>query len=131
MSNVLRLPTAARRKVEQPCNKAGREARAALRERHADRFRFAWPSIRDAEARIRALVDAPDTIATVIARRLVASVGTEQGAATMRLITLGVKHGDPVAIEVQELLTGVTGRTVGEVADFQTALVRLGLAASR
>lgn len=59
--NVTVLPTAARRRVEQPCNAPGREARKALHAETAGRFPYRNPSIRAIEPLARALVEYGDS----------------------------------------------------------------------
>lgn len=52
---VVKLPTAARRMVQQPQNKEGRAARAALREQQGIAFDFRFPTEREAEKIARAI----------------------------------------------------------------------------
>lgn len=52
---VVRLPTAARRQVQQPQNKLARAAKAALRERQGRKFPYAHASMREAQAIAKAI----------------------------------------------------------------------------
>ena len=125
-TNVIRLPTAAARKVQQPCNKSGREALMQLREtQRGTKFDYVFPSIREAEARLRELDAMPDSAAAHIVRNMVRHLGSEDCRRVLGIIRCGLKHDDPLAKEVESLLQSLTGTTVGDQEDFKTAILRL------
>lgn len=130
-TNVFRLPTAAKRKVQQPCNKAARETRRLLREaQRGPKFDYVFPSIREAEARIRKLDAMPDTPAANMVRNIVRNLGSDDCKRVLGIIRCGLAHDDPFAKEVEGLMQSVAGTTIGDHQDFKNALVRMQLATS-
>ena len=126
-TNIVRLPTAAKRQVKQPCNKPGREARRQLREeQRGPKFDYVSPCIREAEARIRALEDMPSGPAVNMVRNLIQSLGTDDSKRVLGMIRFGLDHDDPFAKEVEAVMKQVAGTTFGDHNAFQQALWRLG-----
>ncbi len=66
-TNVVRLPTAALRQVKQPCNKAGRAARAALRDRQPWPKEYICPGRRAALRQAEELITLEQTPALALA----------------------------------------------------------------
>lgn len=122
---VVRLPTAARRKVCNCSNAAQANAGYAFRQANPWRGEHLFPSQREAARRIRELRAMTPGPAVNIARRLVDDVGSEEAHATLSLIKAALAQGDPIAREVHDLLERTTGRTLGEHEDFVSALERL------
>ena len=54
-ASVVKLPTAARRQVKQPCNKWSREAKKAMRDAQPVDFDFKFPTVREAEKIAKAI----------------------------------------------------------------------------
>ncbi|MCA1653669.1 MAG: hypothetical protein ABR588_05920 [Sphingomicrobium sp.] len=127
-SNVVRLPTAARRQVKQACNKAGRAARAALRAEQPWPGEYLFPGIRDAMRRLRGLRSMPSSAAVNLARSVVDPETINERPRVLGLIRCGVDAGDPFAREVHRLLRELTGTTYGDHNDFKNALTRLAMA---
>ena len=75
--NVVCLPTAAARQVQQPHNKWGREARAALREQQRRVFPFKLPGVRRAEKRAEVLIEVEKTAAMILAHAILAELPEE------------------------------------------------------
>lgn len=64
--NVVVLPTASRRKVEQPMNAPGRAARSALRAATGQRFPYRDPRLREIEPMARAVVEYGDSAEALV-----------------------------------------------------------------
>lgn len=75
--NVVILPTALPRQVQQPHNRAVRAARATLREKQGDRFPFKYPGTRLAEKRAEVLVKVEQTPAMILAHVILAELPEE------------------------------------------------------
>jgi len=122
---VVRLPTAARRQVQQPCNKAGREARRAFKAAHPWPGEHIFPCHRDAMRGIRELRARPTTPAVSLARAIIDAREPGMSKAIMQIIDVSAKAGEPVAVEVMAILTTVIGETVGAQSDFLWARARM------
>jgi predicted ABC-type transport system involved in lysophospholipase L1 biosynthesis ATPase subunit len=76
-ANVVVLPTAPLRQVQQPCNKAGRAARAALRKDQVRHFPHKFPGTREADRRAAVLVELQQTPAVLLAEAILAELDME------------------------------------------------------
>jgi hypothetical protein len=123
-TNVVRLPTAAPRKVRQPTTKAARDARAALHAAAPWPGEYIFPSLREAYSRIEALRALPPSVAANLVRNIVDAPTSEECKSVLRIIKVGAACGDPLALEAKELLERVTGSTIGEQNDFLWAMAR-------
>ena len=115
---VVRLPTAQRRQVQQPQNKAGREARRNLRAKQPNPFNYLFPSIREAKRKIDELLAMPPSPAVNLVRSMFDAANAEESGRPMASIKLGIAAGDPFALDVEALLKKVAGTTFGEQNDF-------------
>ncbi len=122
---VVRLPTAPRRKVQQPQNKAGREARLHLRACQRRRFEYVFPGIRAARKRLEDLRAMPATPAVILVRSLIEAPNTDDRARVLAVLRFGESRGDTLACDALNLLRDVAGRTYGEQNNFREALARL------
>jgi hypothetical protein len=109
---VIRLPTAARRMVQQPQNKEGRAAKAALRERQGVGFDYRHPHSREADEIARAIQPMTPE------RWLLLVMPQEQFA---KLVAFGA-GGHPAIRGLMKLAKGGVGLNI----DVMTALERLG-----
>ncbi|MEO6247022.1 MAG: hypothetical protein ABIO85_00360 [Sphingomicrobium sp.] len=115
---VVRLPTAQRRQVQQPHNKAGRAARLRLRESQRRQFNYEFPSIRDARRKLLELYAMPPSPMVSFVRNVIDAANAGDSMRAMGVIKTGVAVEDPFALEVQALFEKVVGRTFGEQNDF-------------
>ncbi|WP_374394390.1 hypothetical protein [Sphingopyxis sp.] len=115
MSAVVKLPTAARRVVQQPQNKEGRAARAALREQQGVAFDYRHHQ-READGIAKALY--PMTPERWL---LLAMLHTMPADQFEKLIAFGT-HGHPAIRGLMKLAKGGVGLNL----DVMNALERLG-----
>jgi hypothetical protein len=113
---VIRLPTAARRMVQQPQNKEGRAAKAALRERQGVGFDYRHPHSREADEIARAIQ--PMTPERWLLLAMLHVMPQEQFA---KLVAFGA-GGHPAIRGLMKLAKGGVGLNI----DVMTALERLG-----
>ena len=116
MSAVVKLPTAARRVVQQPQNKEGRAARAALREQQGVAFDYRHHHQREADGIAKALY--PMTPERWL---LLAMLHTMPADQFEKLVAFGT-HGHPAIRGLMKLAKG----NVGLNLDVMNALERLG-----
>ncbi|MBU7587970.1 MAG: hypothetical protein KAF42_02015 [Sphingopyxis terrae] len=112
---IVKLPTAARRQVKQPCNKRSREAKMALRDAQPVDFDFQFPTVREAEKIAKAIH--PMTPERWLLLGLLHVMPAEQFA---RLAHFGA-HGNPAVLALLKLAKG----NVGLNLDVMAALERL------
>lgn len=103
---VVRLPTAPRRQVQQPCNKAGREARARLRQGAAERFDYRHPGQRDMDELAKLLSRHRDSPIALMVMAMVGSMTDEQRQGMLVSIAVPAAAGDKTALEAIELIKG-------------------------
>ncbi|RYG86316.1 MAG: hypothetical protein EON59_10285 [Alphaproteobacteria bacterium] len=120
-SNVVRLPTALKRKVAQPQNKAGREARVALRASSPFRDRFIFPGIREQMAAARIITEEGSTPGAMLAWAILAEMDLDlRVRVCARLAKHALTYPDGmgrVAVEVARQ----TCLTVGQANDARRA----------
>ncbi len=114
-ASVVKLPTAARRQVKQPCNKWSREAKKAMRDAQPVDFDFQFPTVREAERIAKAIH--PMTPERWLLLGLLAVMPADQFA---RLAYFGA-HGNPTILALLKLAKG----NVGLNLDVMAALERL------
>ena len=112
---VVKLPTAARRMVQQPQNKEGRAAKAALRDRQGMAFDYRHPHRREADV-IAAAIQ-PMTPERWL---LLAMLHVMPADAFEKLSAFGV-HGHPAVMGLMKLAKGGVGLNM----DVMNALERL------
>lgn len=113
---VVKLPTAARRQVKQPCNKWSREAKQAMREAQPVRFNYCPPWRREADAIASAIH--PMTPERWL---LLGILHTMPAEAFEKMTAFGV-HGHPTVRALMKLAKGGVGLNL----DVMNALERLG-----
>lgn len=113
---VVKLPTAARRQVKQPCNKWSREAKRAMREAQPVRFDYRPPWRREAEAIARAIYPMTPE------RWLMVAMLHAMPAEAFEKLTAFAVHGQPAIRGMMQLAKGGTGLSLA-VMD---ALERIG-----
>lgn len=119
--NVVVLPTAARRQVEQRMNNLAREARKALRAETAGRFGYVDPQLRAAEPMARAVLDyGGSALALLLIATLEAMPREERLAMVERLGQIEGEEGKQA-----QLLARTTCLTVGESFALARAMARL------
>lgn len=119
-SNVVRLPSAARRKVKQNQNRAAMEARAALPRFPIERFEF--PTVRSAIPVARELL-AMGSNMTPELELLTALLATLDGDTRQKMkehLFQGILAGRPTAYQAMALIQG-TKLTYGEQKDLDAA----------
>lgn len=119
--NVVILPTAASRQVHGSYSAAAREARKALRERHAARFRHKWPGQREAERRADALRSAD--AGAVLAIAILAELDLETRRRVIARLA-GTAHKGPAYRQAADL-AAITALNLGEEWDLLKALEAL------
>ena len=72
--NVVVLPTAATRQVQQPYNKAGRAARLALRAQQAETFPYKAHGVRQAEKRAAIIAKVEQTPAMILVHAVLSAL---------------------------------------------------------
>ena len=120
---VVRLPSAATRKVYQPANKAGRAARAALREQQARAFPFKHHGVREAERRATVIAKIDQTPAMILAHAVLAALDE-----TTRLKVIGTLAQRASASDAQRQAFEVANSTMlnfGQQWDLMNALAAL------
>lgn len=123
--NVVRLPTAARRKVRQPCNAAGRAARQALREASPWPGEYIFPTERAAMKTAEALLEVDATPELELLTALCAALNEDQRAKVLEVLAPRVAVGRRPAQQALAVLR-TTNMTVGERLDLHNAMRRLG-----
>lgn len=121
-TNVVRLPTAAPRKVRQGCNRWTRAARAALREERPWPGEFIHHQRRAALRKAETLVDIKRTPALVLALAIFTELDED-----MRLRVIGrmAAGGDVPSVRQAIELAFTTRATFGEKWDLMWAMDRL------
>lgn len=107
MSNVVRLPTAARRQVQQRKNKDARAARVALREACPWPGQYVAPWVREADRKAEAIRRIERTPGLLIALTVLQAIPEAQRAHAMLAIERLAGTGDQAAIEATALATAV------------------------
>lgn len=120
-TNVVRLPTAAPRRVQQPCNKAGRAARDALREADPWPREYVSPGRRVALQRAEELSSVQQTPALALALAMFAEMDED---ARLRVIGRVAGSGSTAARQAIALVRAETA-TFGEKWDLMWAIERL------
>lgn len=119
-SNVVRLPTAARRKVKQVWTPENRQARMALH--RIPKERFLYPPVREAIPVAKELLTLRDNI-TVELELLTALLETLDGATRQKMkerLFQGVLDGRRTAYQAMALIQG-TKLTYGQQKDLDAA----------
>jgi hypothetical protein len=119
-SNVVRLPTAARRKVQQPMNAAGRAARKAFRDEAPWPGKLIFPGQRQAMKLAEAIADLEPSAELEL---LIAVCSALDDATRLRVIELLAPRavlGRKTAEQALAILR-TTRMTVGEAVDFDNA----------
>lgn len=122
--NVTVLPTAAPRKVRQPQNRSGREARQALKEREPWPGQFLYPSEREAMERARQMASIAVTPELLLLSAICATLNDDQRCAVAIRLAFGVSIDSPPHLQAMAVLD-TSRMTVGERVDFQNAQRRL------
>ena len=121
-TNVLRLPTAASRKVQQPCNRWGRAARKELREATPWPGEYIHHQRRAAMRKAEILISIERTPALVLALAIFAELDQDTRLRVIGQMAKGGASGEVCqAIE----LTSTVGTTFGEQWDLMWAMDRL------
>lgn len=124
--NVVILPTAASRQVQQRYNRDFRAAAGELRELHAARFRFAPPHAREALRRARRLREAGKSPATLILDALLRSLEPDTVSATLRKLRIATElRDDPIYEQAYELARLSAPMTIAERFDLENAFEQL------
>lgn len=123
---VVRLPTAQPRQVQQPCNKAGRAARAELREQQALAFHLIHPQDRAMDriaASLQTVHRSPEL--AILLAILGAMEGTDRARVQMHLSKMaeGRPAGDGAVIAA-DLVAATTLATFGQKHDLDRAIER-------
>lgn len=118
-TNVVRLPTAAPRKVQQPHNKAGREARQALREASPWPGEYVFPCVRNAMPIAETLLRADRTPALVLATAIVQVLDEDT---RLRVIGALARHGNVEGVREALAVVRATELTVGEMYNLCQAM---------
>lgn len=123
-TNIVRLPTAAPRRVKQSWNRANREAAFQLREETAWPIRLKEPWTMEAEKVALAIVDAERTPALRIAVAILEAMDTAQRVAIVaKLGERAAAGGNAFAAFQIARLTGPI--TAGEACDIKRALAEI------
>lgn len=124
-TNVVRLPTAARRKVQQPCNAAGRAARKALKEACPWPGEYIYPTERAAMKTAEVLLEMHATPELKLLTALCAALDEAQRTKVLEVLAPRVVVGRRTAQQALAVLR-TTNMTVGESLDLSNAMRRLG-----
>ena len=121
-SSVVRLPTAPRRMVRQPCNKWSRAVRKKLREEQQWPGEYIHPQRRAALRKAQTLVGIERTPGLVLALAIFAELGDDTQS---RVIGRMAKEGACKEVRQAIELAQTVGDTVGEQLDLMWAIDRL------
>jgi hypothetical protein len=123
-TNVVRLPTAARRKVHQHCNAASRAARKALRDEAPWPGEFIFPSERAAMKTAELLADLKPSAELQLLTAICAALDDTARAKVIETLAPSVAAGRQTAEQALAILR-TTRMTYGEMNDFDNAWRRL------
>lgn len=129
-TNVVRLPAAARRKVQQPMNKVGRAARNALRAETPWPGEYIFPSIRQAMKQAELIADLQPSAELELLTALCAVLDDAARLKVVEALAPGVVTDRKTAKQALAILR-TTRMTVGEAHDFDIAWRRLNDQAGR
>lgn len=124
-TNVVRLPTAARRQVKQVNNAAGRAARKALREENPWPGEFLYPAQRQAMKTAQTLIDLQPTVELELLSAICAALGDDQRAKVIEALGPGVVAGRKAAEKALAVVQS-TKMTVGDSIYLSNAMRSLG-----
>ena len=122
--NVVRLPTAAPRQVQQNCNRAGREARAALRKACPWPGEHLHPGQRNALRKVAELRRIEQTPALMIVQAMYALMEPEKRTELIAALAPSAVAGSKPHADAIKVLSAAT-MTYGEMNDFHFAMRRL------
>jgi hypothetical protein len=121
MGEVIKLPTAARRKVQQPCNRQGRVARAAFRSANPWPGEFLFAGQREAISRakvIRGAGGSPEmAVLTAILRALPQDIRDNVAAQ----FAAGATHAPKTIVRQAYEIIRLERMTIGEMVDWEFA----------
>lgn len=120
--NVVILPTAAPRQVQQPQNRAGRLARQVMREQAGGRFNFKFPTMREAERRAAIMRSAGKDPGLILAHAILAEMDRDFRAKVIH--RLARSSGNETARAALEFAQ-TTLLTLGEHLDLSRAFEEL------
>ncbi|BBC74403.1 conserved hypothetical protein [Altererythrobacter sp. B11] len=123
-TNVVRLPTAARRKVQQPCNAAARAARKAFREACPWPGEYLFPNERAAMKTAEVMRDMTATPELELLTAICSVLSEEQRAKVSE--SLAVRAIGRGTAQQALAVFRTTSMTVGERIDLSNAMRRLG-----
>ena len=90
--NVVILPTASPRQVQQNCNKASRAAKHQLKYQHAERFPYCQPWIRKQQERAKVLADLSPTPELLIAAAIIKALPAAARAKVLDTLAAQCHH---------------------------------------
>ena len=124
MGTIHRLPTAARRKVQQPMNAAGRAARKVLRDATPWPGEYVFPSVRKAMKLAETVADVRPSVELELLVGICAALDDTARAKVIETLAPGVAVGRESAKQALAILR-TTSMTVGEAHDLSIAMRRL------